>query len=118
MDSEQIPSKTIPVEEPTVTHPNTTKKSRTVKARNLKFLATSLCIILVLFSLVAVIMHRRPQNSHSEVKQKEYNEEFNSLTPSTSYMKMPEDDREALDAVYVDELDTEFKTLDTAVDNL
>ena len=92
--------------------------SQKVKTRNLKFLGAALGIIFVLFALVAGVMHRQPQISHSEVKQKEYNEEFNSLTPSTPYMRLPEDDSEALDAVQTDDLEAEFSTLDTAVENL
>jgi len=100
------------------TYTSPKKSSQKVKTRNLTFLGAALGLIFVLFALVAGVMHRQPHNSHSEVKQKEYNEEFNSLTPSTSYVKMSEDDHEALDAVQVDELDSEFKTLDTAVENL
>lgn len=118
----QPDSTNVNVDEPTEPTPspnlNSKKSKSNVKARNMKFLGASLALLIVLFALVAGIMHRQPQNSQSEVKQKEYNEEFNSLTPSTSYMRIPEDDQEALEAIPVSELDPEFKTVDEDVDSL
>lgn len=119
MESDSTDVNIVQPAEPSPSPNPTSKLSKSkVKARNMKFLGASLALLVVLFALVAGIMHRQPQNSQSEVKQKEYNEEFNSLTPSTSYIRMPEDDQEALEAIPVNELDPEFKTLDEAVDSL
>lgn len=118
------PTHTEPTEQqaaPDTESPDSVQKvtgKSSVKTRNLRFLGASLTLVVVLISLVAGIMLRQPKNSQSEVKQKEYNEEFNSLTPSTTYINPSQDEREALDSITIDEVDTEFNTVDKDLKNL
>ena len=95
-----------------------TESKSTVKSRNLRFLGAALVFVVVIISLVAGIMLRQPKNSQSEVKQKEYNEEFNSLTPSTAYINPLQDEREALESITIDEPDTEFNAVDKDLESL
>lgn len=117
-ESEPLPSSSAPTaQQPMPSSASSSRKLTKTTYRNMKFLGVALALVIILFSLLAGLMRRQPQNSQSEVKQKEYNVEFDSLTPSTSQLNNS-DERKNIEAVSLDDLDTEFKSVDQDINQL
>ena len=95
-----------------------TRKLNKTTYRNMKFLGVALILVFTLLALVAGLMKKQPQNSQAEVKQKEYNNNFDSLTPSTSYVDRSTNESDALDSISIDDLDSEFVPVDEDINQL